>query len=183
MSGLAKAGRGLADFVGDEAKGNLSLQTVVVRQLAKALEPALRKPQIECVFFSLFFVFSGFNNFARWIGCKPDRCIPASLPAIVGGERIVLYAQDVKLLSSDATQIGANVTGIAPGECDCVVSLLLLFPLCRLFAFFAKGCFSPFDRNNHFQTRGLEGNFGLSRRSGNRRGTAQGLCFLFCLFL
>lgn len=96
VRGLAKAGRGLADFVADGAEGNTSLQTVVVRQLSKALEPSLRKPALS------------------WSGCKPDRTSPSTLPAVLGGDRLLVYAHDVKLQTADATQIGATVTGIAP---------------------------------------------------------------------
>ncbi len=96
VQGLAKAGKGLSDLVSDSAEGNTSLQTVVVKLLSKALEPSLRKPVIS------------------WNDCKPDRCSPSTIPAILGGDRLVVYGHDVKLTSNDASRIGATVSGIAP---------------------------------------------------------------------
>jgi hypothetical protein len=70
VKGLAKAGRGLADFVSDDASGNLSLQTVVVRQLSRALE----------VRNGFLFFFADFFPSSRLCASRLLRGRAASLP-------------------------------------------------------------------------------------------------------
>lgn len=94
--GLAQTGRGLWDMVSDGASGNASLEPIVIRQLARAMEPTLRKVKVE------------------WNGCQNVRQFPTTLPAVVTGDRLVVYGRDFKV--ADAKQVNVVVTGIAPDE-------------------------------------------------------------------
>ncbi len=140
VNGLAKAGRGLADFVSDDATGNLSLQTVVVRQLARALEV-----RWEVMFFSCLNCFSADASQAVHQLDRLQACQNFSRRSSGGFE----WRPVAGLCSR--RQIG-NCGSKA--DCGCRD-----WSGSRLVCLFADGCFATHGGHDDFKAGGVEGDF------------------------